>query len=189
MTGLYDMRERTRQYVRDTALTLDGPSSIAAADEVRKLREQKSEWPYNYLFPPPGAIRVTAGADSSGTLVVPVAGTPTEGLVYTVDEGFLFALEALVVIYANAETLPGDFTWSLTLNAPGGVTDFQALTVQGFAGVDVPLGTLQIPWPLECPEVFNPNDRIAVLFNNANLTSGAGNFFKAIFLGWRWPVR
>ena len=164
---------------------LDGPSSVIALDELRELRSRKSEWPYNYLFPPPGAIRVTAGADASGTLAVPAPATPTLGLAYTVDEGFYFALEALVVLYIGGAANPGDFTWTLTVDNSPGVGGFQAQNVQGFTNVDVPLGTLQIPWPLECPELYNANDTIRVILTNVNLQGG---FFKSMLLGWRWPV-
>jgi hypothetical protein len=170
------------------ATVLEGPDSMPAAEAVRDLASQKREWPYPWLFPPPGAVRVSAGLDSSGTLLVPVAGVATQGLLYTVDEGFQFALEKLVVIFIGGTVLPGDFTWSLTRNQPVGVSSFQGVTVQGFQNVDVPLGSLQIPWPLECPELFDPNDAIRVALTNVNLTSGAGNFFKSILLGWRWPV-
>ena len=50
---------------------LQGPESIAAAQALREQRASKSSWPYPWSFPPPGAIRVTAGADASGSLVVP----------------------------------------------------------------------------------------------------------------------
>lgn len=172
--------------------TLQGPESIAAAQALREQRLAKTQWPYPWCFPPDGAIRVTAGADTSGTLAVPVAATPTQGLLYTVDEGFQFALEALVVEYMNAGQIgvanPGDFLWSLTLNQPVGITSFQGSPIQGFSLVDVPLGTLQIPWPLECAEIFQPNDSIRSVFTNVNLASGAPNFFKTILLGWKWPV-
>jgi hypothetical protein len=164
---------------------LDGPASVIAADKVRERRSQKLEWPYNYLFPPPGAIRVTAGADASGTIATPVAATPTLGVAYTVDEGFYFALEAIVVLYIGGAVNPGDFTWSMTVDNTPGTGGFQALPVQGFTNVDVPLGTLQIPWPLECPEIYSPNDTVRIIITNVNL---AGGFFKSLLLGWRWPV-
>jgi hypothetical protein len=124
--------------------------------------------------------------------VVPAALASAVGLAYTVDEGFQFALEAIVVSYLNAGAIgvanPGDFTWSLTLNQPFGITSFQGSPIQGFSGIDVPLGTLQIPWPLMCPELFQPNDLIQSVFTNVNLTAGAPNYFKTIFLGWKWPA-
>jgi hypothetical protein len=165
---------------------LEGPESVIGADKVRDLRTQKLEWPYDYLYPPPGAIRVTAGADASGTIVVPVAATPTLGLAFTVDEGFYFALEALVVTPVGAgAVLPGDFKWSLTVDQTPGVSSLQGLQVQGFTNVDVGLGTLQIPWPLECPEIYSPNDTIRVIVTNVNI---GGGFIKSMLLGWRWPV-
>ena len=108
------------------------------------------------------------------------------------DEGFQFALEALVVSYLNSGSPglwnPGDALWSLTLNQPVGVTTFQGSPIQGFSNVDVPLGTLQIPWPLECAEMFQPNDAIRSVFTNVNLGAGAPNYFKTLLLGWKWPV-
>jgi hypothetical protein len=113
-------------------------------------------------------------------------------LAYTVDEGFQFALQAIVIEYLNAGAIglvnPGDFLWSLTLNQPVGVTTFQGSPIQGLTNVDVPLGTLQIPWPLECAELFQPNDCIRSVFTNVALGDGVPNYFKTLLLGWKWPV-
>ena len=173
-------------------ITLQGPDSIAAAQALREDIAARKQWPYPWSFPPPGATRVTAGAGASGTLAVPAAGTPTQGLLYTVDEGFQFALEAIVVTYINAGVIgswtPGAALWSMTLNHPVGVTTFQGSPVQGFTAVDVGLGALQIPWPLYCAEIFAPNDAIRIVFTNVSLTDGDPNYFKALLLGWKWPA-
>jgi hypothetical protein len=172
-------------------IALRGPESIAAAQQLREEIRAKSQWPFPWVFPPPGAIRVTAGADSSGTLIVPAVATPTQGLLYTVDEGFLFAPDALVVEYLNdgvrGDTNPGDFLWSMTLNSPVGVGNFQGSPIQGFTAVDVPLGTLQIPWPVGC-DIYSPNDAIRIVVTNVNLSTGAPNYIKSILRGWTWPA-
>jgi hypothetical protein len=184
---------RYNDYTNRGAVTLEGPASVIAANLIRERREQQTQWPYPWIYPPPEAIRVTAGADTSGSLLVPAAATPTQGLLYTVDEGFQFCLDRLVVEYIAAGQVgawnPGDATWSITANQPVGVTSFQGYVVQGFSAVDVPLGSLQIPWPLEMPELFDAGDQVRVVFTNTNLAQGAGNTFKSILLGWRWPVR
>lgn len=171
---------------------LQGPDAIAAAQALREERAAKHQWPFPWSFPPPGATRVTAGADSSGTLLVPAVATPTQGLLYTVDEGFQFALEAIVVEYLNAGAHglwnPGDALWSLTLNQPVGVTTFQGSPIQGLTNVDVGLGTLQIPWHLFCAELFQPNDAIRAVFTNVALADGSPNYFKTLLLGWKWPA-
>ena len=172
---------------------LQGPESVAAAQALRESRTAKTQWPYSWVFPPPGAIRVHVGADSSGTLVVPtVLAGATQGLLYTVDQGFQFALESIVVEYLKngvpGAPNPGDFLWSLTLNQPVGLTTFQGSPVQGFTNVDVPLGTLQIRWPLASAEVFQPNDAIRVVFTNVLLADGVPNYFKTLLVGWKWPV-
>ena len=172
--------------------SLDGPQSVIAAHKISDERAKRSAWPYPWVYPPPGSVRVAAGLDSSGTLAVPVAATPTQGLLYTVDEGFQFALTHLVVEYlasgARGAWSPGDTLWSLTVNRPVGTVDFQGYVQQGFSGVDIPLGTLQIPWPLEMPDIYDSNDAIRIVLTNVNLSSGDPNFFKCIILGWRWPV-
>ena len=87
-------------------ITLQGPDSIAAAQALREDRAKKYHWPFPWCFPPPGAKRVTAGTDASGTLIVPtVLAGATQGLAYTVDEGFQFALQAIVIEYLNAGVL------------------------------------------------------------------------------------
>lgn len=179
-------------YTRSNGV-LQGPEAVAAAQALREERAAKTQWPFPWVFPPPGATRVTAGADTSGTLIVPtVAAGATQGLAYTVDEGFQFALEAIVVEFLNAGVQgiwnPGDMLWSLTLNQPVGVTSFQGSPIQGLSNVDVPLGTLQIPWPLFCAEIFQPNDTIRSVFTNVAMGAGAANYLKTLLLGWKWPV-
>jgi hypothetical protein len=158
-------------------------------EELARLRHRQRQWPYVHRMPPPGAIRVRA----DNAIVVPtVAAGETQGIAYTVDEGYLFALECLVVQLLSAgnpgNAAPGDFTWSLDLNKPVGVGSFQGQGIQGFTSVDMPLGSLEIPWPLEMPDIFSPNDCIRAKFFNVALTSGDPNYFKVILLGWRWPA-
>jgi hypothetical protein len=170
---------------------LEGPKAIAAATALSEERAKRSAWPYPWTYPPPGAIRVSAGLDSSGTIAVPVAGTPTQGILYTVEEGFQFCLTHIVVEFLTSGIIgpwnPGDALWSLTVNRPVGLTTFQGYVAQGFSGVDVPLGTLQIPWPLEMADFFDANEALRIVLTNVNLSSGDPNFFKCILLGWRWP--
>ena len=182
---------RTDSYINGGPV-LQGPAAIHAAQALREQIAADTQWPYPWSYPPPGATRVTAGADASGSLLVPVAGTLTQGLLYKVSEGFQFALTELVVEYLNdgahGKWKPGAATWSLTRNQPVGVFTFQGSPVQGLTNVDVGLGALQIPWPLECAEVFQPNDEIRVVFTNSSILDGDPNYFKAILLGWKWPV-
>jgi hypothetical protein len=157
------------------------PHELALEAEARERTKQR-RWPYPWSYSPDGAIRVTS---IPTTIATPAPGTPTQGLLYTVDEGFQFALTHLVVLYIGGTPDPGAFNWSLTLNQPVGVTSFQGVGVQGFTAVDVSLGTIQIPWPLDCAELFQPNDAIRVVFTNNTL---GGGFFKSILLGWKWPA-
>jgi len=170
---------------------LQGPAAVGAASQERERRAAKSEWPYKWVYPPPGAIPVRAGLDTSGTLAVPtVAAGLTQVLSYTVDLGFRFALTRLVFQLLSSGVYgpinPGSFTWSLTVNQPVGITDFQGNYLQGLTNVDVPLGSLQIPWLLDDPEIFAPGDVVRAVVTNVTVPDGSPNFFKAIFLGWKW---
>lgn len=173
---------------------LQGPESIAAAQALRNERAQKEQWPYPWVYPPPGAIRVLAGGDSSGTIVTPAQNVAAvQGVAYTVDEGFQFALTELVVAYFNTTTAntgiaPGAFKWSLDVDSPVGLTSFQGSPIQGLTNIDVPLGSLVLPWPLRMPELFQPNQTIRSKFVNVSLAVGLPNYFKTILLGWKWPV-
>jgi len=159
-----------------------------AFEAIEEARIRRSAWPFEWSFPPPGAIRVTA----QNAVLVPMAASTVEGFAYTVDQGFLFALDALIVIYLNSGLpgawSPGDATWSLDLNAPVGVPTFQGSPVQGFTAVDVPLGSQQFPFYLEMPELFHPNDTIRTKFTNVGLPTTPGNYLQTILMGWRWPV-
>jgi hypothetical protein len=170
---------------------LEGPEIIDAAQPTSEP-ESKRMWPYPWTYPPPGATRVQAGMDASGTIVTPAQGVAAvQGLLYVVDQGFQFALTDVIVIYINTTTAnqgcaPGSFLWSLDVNSPVGVPFLQGSPIQGFTNIDVP--TLALPWPLRMPEFFGPNDAIRSKFVNVSLAVGAPNYFKTILLGWRWPV-
>jgi hypothetical protein len=173
--------------------TLQGPEMVRAAQALRQDRDSKQQWPYPWVYPPPGAIRVLAGADATGTIVTPAQNlAAVQGLAYTVDEGFQFALTHLVVMFLKdtgpSPVAPGSFTWSLDVNLPVGVSSFQGSPVQGFSNVDVPLGSLFYPWPLLMCEFFQPNDCIRSKFVNISLGVDAPNYFKTLLLGWKWPA-
>jgi hypothetical protein len=172
---------------------LQGPEMIQATHALQQERASKQQWPFPWSYPPPGATRVLAGANAAGTIVTPTQAQPAvQGLLYTVDEGFQFAFTHLVVLHLNATTsiagAPGAFTWSLDVNLPVGVATYQGSPIQGFANVDVPLGSLTRPWQLEMPEMFQPADAIRSKFVNVSVAVGAPNYFKTILLGWKWPV-
>jgi len=160
-----------------------------AVQAVERARDRKREWPYRWSFPAPAAIRFTA---QSSIAVPTVAAGETQALLYTVEQGYRLALESVIVEYlANGRrgnANPGDFTWTVDLNTPEGTPSFQGQGIQGLTAIDVPLGRLDLPWPLECPELFEPNDAVRVKFINVNLFSGLPNQFKAVLMGWRWPV-
>ena len=158
-----------------------------ALEQTERLRRMKSGWPFPSIFPSRSARRVTI----QGSILVPAVGVLTEGLAFTVDQGYQFALEKLVVQFYSAGAVgvadPGSFLWSLDLNAPIGVSNFIGSPVQGFTQVDVPLGSVVLPWPLAAPEVFAPNDCLRCKFLNVSLGPGAPNYFKVLLLGWLWP--
>jgi hypothetical protein len=152
-----------------------------AFEALQSIAFRQREHPYPWTFRPRDAIRVTA----QNSLPVPGFGIVTEALLYTVNQGYNFALQDVVVRVIGRAASPGDFHWSMDVNAPVGVPSFQGTPVQGFTNVDVPLGTLEIPWPLEAPEIFNPNDAIRIKVNNASIGRA---FFHCMLLGWRWPM-
>jgi hypothetical protein len=176
-------------YLRPLVVT--GPQAIRAATQLAKIQDRRDQWPYPWSFPPPSASRVTIGLGTEGTLAAPAPATQAQVLEYTVRSGFMFWLVSIVQVYLGTGFTPGsgDIIWSLDRNTPLGGGTLQGSPIQGFQAVDVPLGSLVLPWTLDMPEVFQPYDviRSKVLTTSA-IPAGAPNYFKSVFRGWLAPA-
>ena len=81
--------------------------------------------------------------------------------------------------------------WTIDVDAPVGIPNFQAMGVQGLTGIQGPLGSLQTgkPWPLPRPYTFEP---LTVLRSKVTTTAaippGPANRFTSGFFGYLIPV-
>ena len=166
---------------------LHGPQAVSAARSLAAQRRKDQNWPYPWDSPPPGSEQVQA----FGSLVIPAPNTPTLVMSYTVDDGSEFVPTDILFGVVGTTWAPGDFTWSLTVNSPVGVTAVQALPFFGFQSVPTPLppGPASFPWPIRRGEqsILHSRDTARIVVTNVNLGLGAGSFF-AYLLGYTYPT-
>lgn len=155
-----------------------GPDAVRAASALRIQQSKDSLWPYDWEFGAPGSKHDQA----NDYAVVPAANTPTEVVAYQVADGLDFYPQSLVLALIGTSFAPGDFTWSLTVNSPVGVTAAQALPYDGFQNVPFPLGTLERPWDFAPGErnILRSRDVLRIVVNNLNLGQGSGAFVGVI---------
>ena len=182
-----------------TTRIVSGPSAIRAAEALRKERSKRDQWPYEWAYPPPDADRVTsltqftqnAAGEWQGIALAPAPLVANQIVVgsYAVPSGYQFCLSHIVLAYNGGAFTPGDINWSLDKNTPLGLSALQASVVQGFALVQIPLGSISPQYsefPLVRNEMFGPEDVIrAKVWVSVNINSG---FFTAILKGWIWPA-
>lgn len=165
-----------------------GVEAVKAVRKLQQTQSQRDEWPYPWSFPPPNAIRVKA----VGSIAAPTPTVQAVVVAYTVPTGFWFALTRIVqtVEAANA-FLPGrgDATWTLDKNVPLGYPYIQGSVVQGFGADVVPLGSYQIPWILDVPEILEAGDTVqSKVLTTVAIPAGDPNYFTSILLGWLVPA-
>jgi hypothetical protein len=181
-----------------TPRLVSGTEAVRAAEALRKEQAKRDQWPFEWVYPPPDADPVTtptnlttnADGDSNGIILAPAPGIANQVVVcnYHVPSGYNFLLTHLVLAYNGGNFTAGDMNWTVDKNSPLGTSPFQASVVQGFALVQVPLGSIAPQYsefPLAKNEIFAPEDVIrAKVYVSNNINSG---YFTAIFKGWIWP--
>lgn len=153
-----------------------GAQMTRQARRVADARKRE-EWPYIHVYPPPAAVPVHL----INFVAAPAAGQSAVVLAYRVPSGMAFYLQAILQNYAGGNILPGDALWTVNRNAPTGVTDRQAMPVQGLAGVPIPLGSFAAgaQWPFSRAYEFAPLDLVQSVVSNVNL--GGGSFVSGFF--------
>lgn len=166
---------------------VSGPSAVRAAEALRKERAKRDQWPYEWEYAPPGSDRVTVIATAN--IPSPLVANQIVVGSYSVPSGYQFCLSHVVLAYNGGSFAPGDMNWTLDKNTPLGIASLQASVVQGFALVQIPLGSISpmySEFPLVRNELFSPEDVIrAKVWVSANVNSG---YFTAVIKGWIWPA-
>jgi hypothetical protein len=147
---------------------------------------------YFWLFPPSSADDVL----ETGVIALPADSDP-QALVleYDVPSGMAFILTHVVASAAvagdlNSAFAPGDgsLVFVLDVNQPLGSPVPIGQPVKGFNALKVPLGSFPFgPWPLPCPRIFNPLDKLRWKVTNVSLTT-ASVFVACGLFGYTLPA-
>lgn len=160
---------------------VSGPQALKAAESLRRARRKDDFWPYDWQFAPPGSKMDQA----TGFVAVPAQNIATQVVSYQVPDGMNFYPLGVVLTLIGANYAPGDFTWSLTINSPVGISAAQFLPYDGFQNVPFGLGTLEIPWALPRADrnILHARDtaRIVVTVASAGLQQGS---FAGVITGY-----
>jgi hypothetical protein len=168
-----------------------GVQEIESADKRRERVGNRSEWPYNHLFPPPNADPVNEITRAAALPTVPAIGSTVVALAYRVPSGSRFIMTGIIQNAFGGLVMPGDLTWTVDKNAPVGIADFQGMGVQGLINIPIALGSFAfgVIWEFKRPYEFEPLDLIqSKVTNVASGGVGPGNPVLSAFLGYRIPV-
>jgi hypothetical protein len=175
-----------------TRRLVSGIEALRAADKLRKEQERRDQWPYEWVYPPPGSQRV----HQEFTLQVSAITPGTQILIgsYQVQNNYRFMFTGLVQLYVGASAFtPGDgnIIWVLDVNIPIGVTSIQGYPIQGFSPSGIPKAGYSsgvfAPYPLAPrPEILGPLDTLSSKVTiTGQITTGA---FLTIFEGYLLPL-
>jgi len=163
-----------------------GSDQIKSADQVRQQRDNRSDWPYEHLFPPANSTPVNQITLTPA--VVPAMGSQVLVLAYKVPSGKRFILTGVIENIFGVSFTPGDGTWTIDKNTPIGIPDSQKMPMQGLVNTPVQLGSFASgrPWRFPRPYEFEPLDLVQSKFSNV-VGIGGGTLLSA-FLGYLIPV-
>jgi len=164
-----------------------GPGLVKAADSIRQMQERRDNWPYPWVYPPPGSER----RNPFGFTVMPAVAASAVVLTFNIPTGFVFEMDA--IMFAAVTTAfapignPGDYTFSVNRNTPVTGVAPQGSPLTDFQNVPFPMGNpaTSAMWPLRRSEKFAPLDVVRVYVNNVSGVGGAPNFAVAMIGGWQ----
>lgn len=171
-----------------------GPDATEEFDRLKKKERRASEYPYEWISPPPESIRVHQKA----SIAPPAATTETLVLSYEVQGNYKFYLTGLFQqLIGGTANVPGDgqIAWNWTINTTvGAITATQGYYLQGFTETlsagsgNFPLGNFQggfnSPYVLAKPEELGPHDILRnTVIVNSTVSAGGGRFVSLID-GW-----
>ena len=168
-----------------------GVSQMESADQERERVQNRSDWPYVHIFPPPNADPVNEITRAAVLPTVPAIGATVVALAYRVPSGSRFIMTGIIQNAFGGAINPGDLTWTVDVNAPVGIADFQGMGKQGLINIPIPLGSFVfgVIWEFKRPYEFEPLDLIqSKVTNVASGNVGPGNPVLSAFLGYRVPV-
>ncbi len=176
---------------------LAAPSLVEAASALQRSKSSsREEWPYPWVYPPPGS----EGVNIQTVTPAPANATLTELLSFRVPDGSRFSLQGLLLTYVG---VPVDDSvqrvlWNVDVNIPTAVSGAITLPalpsgwpVPNFADVFFHLGSMDVgPFPVAGPLLFNPRDTIRIKVTTTAPFPAVGSpvSFITMLVGYRWPV-
>jgi len=162
-----------------------GRDAVQSADQVRQKEENRADWPYLHLFPPPNATPVNQ--ITQVPVAVPAPAATALVLAYTVPSGKRFIMTGIIQNIFGANFTPGDGFWTIDKNTPIGIPDAQKMPVQGLIHIPIPLGSFAtgIIWEFRRPYEFEPLDLVQSKFTN---TASGATLLLSAFLGYLIPT-
>ena len=163
------------------------PRILNAVDSVRgagqlaeSIKQATGVWPQlpNGCHPV-HVIGAVATPDEAATVTV---------VSYTVPSTFKFIWQGIVNFADAGAFTTGLATWTVFVNSPG-VTDSQAMPVQGFIDLPVQLGSFNFgtEWPVPPGYEFASLDTLSVAATNVGLSVGGNNQFVSGLFGYLRP--
>lgn len=172
------------------------PPLTQAAEALRITESRRDEWPYSWIFPPPGS----QGRNIRTVVAAPANATLTELLSFTVPDGYIFSLEGVMLTYVG---IPVDDSkqwveWNFDVNIPtavSGAITIPALPsgypVPDFASVLFHLGSPDVGvFRVSGPLLFQPRNVLRYKVTTTAPFPGLGSpvLFESILAGYLLPV-
>lgn len=169
-------------------VVLSGPAAVKAASQLKLQHDKATQWPFNWVEPPPGSRQVFV----RGFLPMPAVGVDTQVLLYKVPDSVQFVLSGIVFEAGPVTAVsPGDVLFTLDVDQPVGAVSAQGVGFTGYSAVPFNLGTRQIPWPIAPGEndVLRSNNQVRVKVTNVNAAAGSPQYVLAILRGYTMKAR
>lgn len=128
----------------------------------------------------------------AGSVEVGVFGTIQEILAYTVPAGFQAVITHVMHAYEGTGFIPGtgSILWQIDVDRQAGAAQPSGRVVDGFLNVAIPLGTYEMPWPVQGSIKLKALETIRYKATPIDTIGvGAGTAFNSAIVGHLWPLK
>lgn len=167
---------------------LAGSEAMRGGEAIRRDREARTKFPYVWENAPPASEHLSAW----GAALVPAQGSAIEVVSYTVKQNYNAVLRYVMMEFTGAAYLPGDFTFSVTVDKPVLTLIVpEGYTMKDYNAVPFNIGSRAGgPWPIMSGEesILTSGQVVRIVGANVNLTEGTPNYFLGALIGFTWPA-
>lgn len=162
-----------------------GPQATFSMDRGRIQQEEKSQWPFPWVYPPPKSQRRTP----NNYIVMPDVGVTAAVFSYSVESGFQFDMTEVMFCAVTVGMVPiaspGDVLYTINYNTPPTGTAPQQSPLADLNNIPFSWGSpTNGPVTLARAEEFAPLSVITLYATNVAASPGAPNFIVGMFGGW-----